>query len=189
MWCGVIEFDCFFDGKIMIVVNDEYWLCLVVYLILVCYVVEGKLLVNWVCMVLSVVVGQFDNEVDWNCNGCLEDVLLFFVDWDLGWFDICDLLICNQLILQYLMVDCDLLLYWGWGCIMLFGDVVYLMYLMGVNGVLQVIFDGIELVVVLVCNVDVVVVLCEYEEVWWLIVNKIILVNCEWEKEEWVVVL
>lgn len=43
---------------------------------------------NWVCMVPSAAVGQLDNEADWNRNGRLEDVLPFFADWDLGWFDI-----------------------------------------------------------------------------------------------------
>ncbi len=113
MWRGVTEFDRFLDGKTMIVANDEHWSRLVAYPISARHAAEGKSLVNWVCMVPSAAVGQLDNEADWNRDGRLEDVLPFFADWDLGWFDIRDLLTRNQLILQYPMVDRDPLPHWG----------------------------------------------------------------------------
>ncbi|MER1099729.1 FAD-dependent monooxygenase, partial [Pseudomonas aeruginosa] len=90
-------------------------------------------------------VGQLDNEADWNRDGRLEDVLPFFADWDLGWFDIRDLLTRNELILQYPMVDRDPLPHWGRGRITLLGDAAHLMYPMGANGASQAILDGIEL--------------------------------------------
>ncbi|WP_052172205.1 flavin-dependent oxidoreductase, partial [Pseudomonas aeruginosa] len=145
MWRGVTEFDRFLDGKTMIVANDEHWSRLVAYPISARHAAEGKSLVNWVCMVPSAAVGQLDNEADWNRNGRLEDVLPFFADWDLGWFDIRDLLTRNQLILQYPMVDRDPLPHWGRGRITLLGDAAHLMYPMGANGASQAILDGIEL--------------------------------------------
>lgn len=164
MWRGVTEFDRFLDGKTMIVANDEHWSRLVAYPISARHAAEGKSLVNWVCMVPSAAVGQLDNEADWNRDGRLEDVLPFFADWDLGWFDIRDLLTRNQLILQYPMVDRDPLPHWGRGRITLLGDAAHLMYPMGANGASQAILDGIELAAALARNADVAAALREYEE-------------------------
>ncbi|MBG3926023.1 pyocyanin biosynthetic protein PhzM [Pseudomonas aeruginosa] len=185
MWRGVTEFDRFLDGKTMIVANDEHWSRLVAYPISARHAAEGKSLVNWVCMVPSAAVGQLDNEADWNRNGRLEDVLPFFADWDLGWFDIRDLLTRNQLILQYPMVDRDPLPHWGRGRITLLGDAAHLMYPMGANGASQAILDGIELAAALARNADVAAALREYEEARRPTANKIILANREREKEEW----
>ncbi|MFO6376696.1 pyocyanin biosynthetic protein PhzM, partial [Pseudomonas aeruginosa] len=115
----------------------------------------------------------------------LEDVLPFFADWDLGWFDIRDLLTRNQLILQYPMVDRDPLPHWGRGRITLLGDAAHLMYPMGANGASQAILDGIELAAALARNADVAAALREYEEARRPTANKIILANREREKEEW----
>lgn len=46
-----------------------------------------------------------------------------------------------DVVYENLMIDCDFVLFWVDGNVVLMGDVVYVMYLMGFNGVSQVIVD------------------------------------------------
>lgn len=175
LWCVVIEVELYFDGWIMFMVGyqDQKF---VVYLILELLCQQGCLCINWI-----VELCVFDEVLlcsDWNCE---VDCVIFcsvFVDWKWSWIDILVLIDGVQVVYEFLFVDKDLLLCWIFGCVMLLGDVVYLMYLIGLNGSVQVIFDVCVFVDCLFVLCDIGVVLCEYEVDCLLCMVGIVLCNC-----------
>jgi len=77
MWRGATFMDRFLDGQTMTITYDQKWSRLVTYPISRPDSDNGKILVNWVCLV-PVNKSHPDCLADWNKSGKLEEVLPYF---------------------------------------------------------------------------------------------------------------
>jgi 2-polyprenyl-6-methoxyphenol hydroxylase-like FAD-dependent oxidoreductase len=62
--------------------------------------------------------------------------------WNLGWLDAADMVRRTEPVLEYPMVDRDVLAWWGLGRVTLLGDAAHPMYPVGANGGSQAIIDA-----------------------------------------------
>jgi len=184
IWRGVTLLDSFLDGKTMTIICDRNWSRLVMYPISKSHAGNGKVLVNWVCLVPSG-RSQLEYSPAWNKSGRLDDVLPYFESWDLGWLDVKALLSQSESILQYPMVDRDPLPFWSRGRITLIGDAAHLMYPTGGNGASQSILDAAGLAFSLLANDDIDSALVDYESRRRDSVYRLVLANRKRETEEW----
>ncbi|MES9535756.1 MULTISPECIES: FAD-dependent monooxygenase [unclassified Actinomadura] len=162
MWRGLTELDEFLDGRTMILANDEAGARLVAYPCSARHARQGKVLLNWVCLVSSAAA---DASGDADGSGRLKDVLPHFSSWDFGWLSVPDVLTRSGRILQYPMVDRDPLDEWGTGRVTLLGDAAHLMYPIGANGASQAVLDGVALAAELARDDEVAAALRRYESV------------------------
>lgn len=160
MWRGLTELDGFLDGRTMILANDERGNRLVAYPCSARHAEQGKVLLNWVCLVPG---SAPDAAAGWDSPGRLEAVLPHYSAWDFGWLNVPDVLARSGQILQYPMVDRDPLASWGTGRVTLLGDAAHLMYPIGANGASQAILDAATLAAELAGGDDVAAALQRYE--------------------------
>lgn len=164
MWRGVTELAGFLDGRTMIVANDDHATRLVAYPISARHAARGKVLLNWVCLVPTSVLGV-PADIGWDSQGRLSDFLPHYAHWDLGCLDLRDVFSRSHRILQYPMVDRDPLPRWGSGRVTLLGDAAHLMYPIGANGASQAILDAAVLAAELAGPGDTAAALERYEAV------------------------
>lgn len=123
---------------------------------------DGQVLVNWIAELDRTDVGLSDRE-DWNRPGDLDDFLPHFADWDFGWLSVPDLIVANDGVYEFPMVDRDPLDRWTVGRTTLLGDAAHPMYPIGSNGASQAILDAAALAVALGRQADVDESLAAYE--------------------------
>ena len=78
----------------------------------------------------------------WNQPGDRAEVLRHLEKWELGWLDAADLVRRTEPVLEYPMVDRDVLPWWGRDRVTLLGDAAHPMYPVGANGGSQAIVDA-----------------------------------------------
>ncbi len=141
MWSGVRMFrgatpgPAFLDGRTMAIVKGDNDVDLVVYPI-------GGGLINWVVQVPESVPGPLRGDAHWNAPADRDAVLALLADWRLDWLDPAMLERESQTVLQYPMVDRDVLAWWGRDRVTLLGDAAHPMYPVGANGGSQAILDA-----------------------------------------------
>jgi 5-methylphenazine-1-carboxylate 1-monooxygenase len=140
LWSGVRMFrgaaggEPFLDGRTMAIVKGADGVDLVVYPI-------GGGLINWVVMLPEAGPGPLPGDAKWNKPGDRSEVLRHLKSWNLGWLDAADLVRRTDPVLEYPMVDRDVLPWWGHGRVTLIGDAAP-MYPVGANGGSQAIVDA-----------------------------------------------
>jgi 2-polyprenyl-6-methoxyphenol hydroxylase-like FAD-dependent oxidoreductase len=141
MWSGVRMFrgvtrgQSFLDGRTMAIVKGAHGVDLVVYPI-------GDGLTNWVVQVPESNPGPLSGDVQWNAPADRVAVLALLADWRLGWLDPAGLVRDSDIVLQYPMVDRNVLPWWGHNRVTLLGDAAHPMYPVGANGGSQAILDA-----------------------------------------------
>ena len=125
----------FLDGRTMVIVKDPQGVDLVTYPI-------GGGLINWVVMMPEADPGPLPGDAKWNKPGDRSQVLKHLERWDLGFLDAADLVRRTEPVLEYPMVDRDVLPWWGRGRVTLLGDAAHPMYPVGANGGSQAIVDA-----------------------------------------------
>jgi 5-methylphenazine-1-carboxylate 1-monooxygenase len=141
LWSGVRMFrgaaggEPFLDGRTMAIVKGADGVDLVVYPI-------GGGLINWVVMLPEAGPGPLPGDAKWNKPGDRSEVLRHLKSWNLGWLDAADLVRRTDPVLEYPMVDRDVLPWWGHGRVTLIGDAAHPMYPVGANGGSQAIVDA-----------------------------------------------
>jgi 5-methylphenazine-1-carboxylate 1-monooxygenase len=140
LWSGVRMFRGaapgeFLDGRTMVIVKDAHGVDLVTYPI-------GGGLINWVVMMPESEPGPLPGDAKWNQPGDRSDVLRHLMSWNLGFLDAADLVRRTAKVLEYPMVDRDVLPWWGRGRVTLLGDAAHPMYPVGANGGSQAIVDA-----------------------------------------------
>jgi 2-polyprenyl-6-methoxyphenol hydroxylase-like FAD-dependent oxidoreductase len=88
----------------------------------------------------------------WNQPGDRSKVLRHVKHWNLGFLDVADLVRRTEPVLEYPMVDRDVLPCWGHGRVTLLGDAAHPMYPVGANGGSQAIVDARVLADELACD-------------------------------------
>jgi 2-polyprenyl-6-methoxyphenol hydroxylase-like FAD-dependent oxidoreductase len=81
-------------------------------------------------------------DAKWNQPGDRSQVLRHLERWNLGWLDAADLVRRTEAVLEYPMVDRDVLPWWGRGRVTLLGDAAHPMYPVGANGGSQAVVDA-----------------------------------------------
>jgi 2-polyprenyl-6-methoxyphenol hydroxylase-like FAD-dependent oxidoreductase len=135
MFRGAAEAEPFLDGRTMAIVKGANGVDLVVYPI-------GGGLVNWVVMMPEAQPGPLPGDAKWNQPGDRAEVLRHLEKWNLDWLDAAALVRSTEPVLEYPMVDRDVLPWWGRGRITLLGDAAHPMYPVGANGGSQAIVDA-----------------------------------------------
>jgi 2-polyprenyl-6-methoxyphenol hydroxylase-like FAD-dependent oxidoreductase len=125
----------FLDGRTMVIVKDPQGVDLVTYPI-------GGGLINWVVMMPEAEPGPLPGDAKWNKPGDRSQALKRLAHWDLGFLDAADLVRRTEPVLEYPMVDRDVLPWWGRGRVTLLGDAAHPMYPVGANGGSQAIVDA-----------------------------------------------
>ena len=135
MFRGATEGEPFLDGATMAIVKGANGVDLVVYPI-------GGGLINWVVMLPEAEPGPLPGDAKWNQPGDRAEVLRHLEKWELGWLDAADLVCRTEPVLEYPMVDRDVLPWWGRDRVTLLGDAAHPMYPVGANGGSQAIVDA-----------------------------------------------
>jgi 2-polyprenyl-6-methoxyphenol hydroxylase-like FAD-dependent oxidoreductase len=140
MWSGVRMFrgaapGDVLDGRTMVIVKDPDGVDLVTYPI-------GDGLINWVVMMPESDPGPLPGDAKWNQPGDRSAVVRHLKRWNLGFLDAADLVRRTEPVLEYPMVDRDVLPWWGLGRVTLLGDAAHPMYPVGANGGSQAIVDA-----------------------------------------------
>jgi 2-polyprenyl-6-methoxyphenol hydroxylase-like FAD-dependent oxidoreductase len=140
LWSGVKMFrgatpGRFLDGQTMVIVKDPDGVDLVTYPI-------GGGLVNWVVMMPESDPGPLPVGAQWNRPGDRTAVVRHLDRWNLGFLDAADLVQGTESVLEYPMVDRDVLPWWGRDRVTLLGDAAHPMYPVGANGGSQAIVDA-----------------------------------------------
>jgi 2-polyprenyl-6-methoxyphenol hydroxylase-like FAD-dependent oxidoreductase len=135
MFRGAVDGDPFLDGRTMAIVKGANGVDLVVYPI-------GGGQINWVVMLPEAQPGPLPGDAKWNHPGDRSEVLRHLEHWNLGWLDAADLVRRTEPVLEYPMVDRDVLPWWGRGLVTLLGDAAHPMYPVGANGGSQAIVDA-----------------------------------------------
>ena len=102
----------------------------------------GDGLINWVVMLPEADPGPLPGDAKWNQPGDRAEVAAALEHWNLGWLDAADLVRRTEPVLEYPMVDRDVLPWWGRGRVTLLGDAAHPMYPVGANGGSQAIVDA-----------------------------------------------
>jgi 2-polyprenyl-6-methoxyphenol hydroxylase-like FAD-dependent oxidoreductase len=135
MFRGAADGEPFLDGRTMAIVKDADGVDLVTYPI-------GGGRINWVVMLPEADPGPLPGDAKWNQPGDRSQVLRRLERWSLGWLDAADLVRRTEPVLEYPMVDRDVLPGWGRGRVTLLGDAAHPMYPVGANGGSQAIVDA-----------------------------------------------
>jgi 2-polyprenyl-6-methoxyphenol hydroxylase-like FAD-dependent oxidoreductase len=135
MFRGAVDGDPFLDGRTMSIVKGANGVDLVVYPI-------GDGQINWVVMLPEAQPGPLPCDARWNHPGDRSEVLRHLDRWRLGWLDAADMVCRTEPVLEYPMVDRDVLEWWGRGRVTLLGDAAHPMYPVGANGGSQAIVDA-----------------------------------------------
>jgi 2-polyprenyl-6-methoxyphenol hydroxylase-like FAD-dependent oxidoreductase len=144
LWSGVRMFRGaapgeFLDGRTMVIVKDpagsQKGIDLVTYPI-------GGGLINWVVMMPESGHGTLPGHAKWNQPGDRSAVVRHLKKWKLGFLDAADLVRRTESVLEYPMVDRDVLPRWGRGRVTLLGDAAHPMYPVGANGGSQAVVDA-----------------------------------------------
>ena len=140
LWSGVRMFrgaasGDLLDGRTMVIVKDPEGVDLVTYPI-------GNGLINWVVMMPESAPGPLPGDAKWNQPGDRSAVVQYLSRWKLGFLDAEDLVGRTDPVLEYPMVDRDVLPQWGRGRVTLLGDAAHPMYPVGANGGSQAIVDA-----------------------------------------------
>jgi 5-methylphenazine-1-carboxylate 1-monooxygenase len=135
MFRGAAEGEPFLDGRTMAIVKDDEGVDLVTYPI-------GGGLINWVVMLPESEPRPLPGDAKWNQAGDPSQVLRHLKVWRLGWLDAADLVRRTEPVLEYPMVDRDVLPWWGRGRVTLLGDAAHPMYPVGANGGSQAMVDA-----------------------------------------------
>jgi 2-polyprenyl-6-methoxyphenol hydroxylase-like FAD-dependent oxidoreductase len=135
MFRGAAQGEPFLDGRTMAIVKDADGVDFVVYPI-------GGGQINWVAMLPESEPGLLPGHAKWNQPGDRSEVLRHLKKWNLGWLDAADLVRPTEPVLEYPMVDRDVLPWWGRGRVTLLGDAAHPMYPVGANGGSQAILDA-----------------------------------------------
>jgi len=140
LWSGVRMFRGaapgeLLDGHTMVIVKDPNGIDLVTYPI-------GDGLINWVVMLPESEPGPLPGDAKWNQPGDRTAILAHLTNWDLGFLDAADLVRRTEPVLEYPMVDRNVLPWWGRGRVTLLGDAAHPMYPVGANGGSQAIVDA-----------------------------------------------
>jgi 2-polyprenyl-6-methoxyphenol hydroxylase-like FAD-dependent oxidoreductase len=125
----------FLDGRTMVIVKDPDGVDLVTYPI-------GDGLTNWVVMMPEADPGPLPGDAKWNQRGDRTAIVAHLERWKLGFLDAADLVRRTDSVLEYPMVDRDVLPWWGRGRATLLGDAAHPMYPVGANGGSQAIVDA-----------------------------------------------
>jgi 2-polyprenyl-6-methoxyphenol hydroxylase-like FAD-dependent oxidoreductase len=123
------------DGHTMVIVKDPNGVDLVTYPI-------GDGLINWVVLSPESSPGPLPGDAKWSQPGDRSAVLGRLSNWNLGFLDAADLVERTESVLEYPMVDRDVLPWWGRGRVTLLGDAAHPMYPVGANGGSQAIVDA-----------------------------------------------
>jgi 2-polyprenyl-6-methoxyphenol hydroxylase-like FAD-dependent oxidoreductase len=145
MFRGAVDGEPFLDGRTMSIVKGANGVDLVVYPI-------GGGQINWVVMLPDSAPGPLPGDARWNEPGDRSEVLRHLGSWNLGWLDAADLVRRTEPVLEYPMVDRDVLPWWGRGRVTLLGDAAHPMYPVGANGGSQAIVDASALAEELSCD-------------------------------------
>ena len=135
MFRGAVDGDPFLDGSTMSIVKGANGVDLVVYPI-------GDGQINWVVMLPEAQPGPLPGDARWNQPGDRSEVLRHLEHWNLDWLDAADLVRRTEPVLEYPMVDRNVLPWWGRGRVTLLGDAAHPMYPVGANGGSQAIVDA-----------------------------------------------
>ncbi|MBE1546070.1 2-polyprenyl-6-methoxyphenol hydroxylase-like FAD-dependent oxidoreductase [Mycobacterium sp. OAS707] len=140
LWSGVRMFrgaaaGDFLDGATMVIVKDPDGIDLVTYPI-------GGGLINWVVMMPQADPRPLPGDAKWNQPGDRTAIVAHLKRWKLGFLDAADLVRRTDSVLEYPMVDRDVLPWWGRGRVTLLGDAAHPMYPVGANGGSQAIVDA-----------------------------------------------
>jgi len=140
LWSGVRMFrgaapGDLLDGHTMVIVKDPDGVDLVTYPI-------GDGLINWVVMMPEAEPGPLPGDAKWNQPGDRTAIVHHLNRWKLGFLDAADLVRRTEPVLEYPMVDRDVLSRWGRGRVTLLGDAAHPMYPVGANGGSQAIVDA-----------------------------------------------
>jgi 2-polyprenyl-6-methoxyphenol hydroxylase-like FAD-dependent oxidoreductase len=140
LWSGVRMFrgaapGDLLDGRTMVIVKDPDGVDLVTYPI-------GNGLINWVVMMPEAEPGPPPGDAKWNQPGDRTAIVRHLEHWSLGFLDAADLVRRTEPVLEYPMVDRDVLAWWGRGRVTLLGDAAHPMYPVGANGGSQAIVDA-----------------------------------------------
>jgi 2-polyprenyl-6-methoxyphenol hydroxylase-like FAD-dependent oxidoreductase len=135
MFRGAVDSDPFLDGRTMSIVKGTNGVDLVVYPI-------GDGQINWVVMLPEAQPGPLPGDARWNRPGDRSEVLRHLDRWNLGWLDAADMVRRTEPVLEYPMVDRDVLAWWGRARVTLLGDAAHPMYPVGANGGSQAIVDA-----------------------------------------------
>jgi 2-polyprenyl-6-methoxyphenol hydroxylase-like FAD-dependent oxidoreductase len=140
MWSGVRMFRGaapgeFLDGRTMVIVKDPEGVDLVTYPI-------GGGLINWVVMMPEADAGALPGDAGWNQPGDRSAIVEHLKRWRLGFLDAADLVRRTESVLEYPMVDRNVLRWWGRGRVTLLGDAAHPMYPVGANGGSQAVVDA-----------------------------------------------
>ncbi|WP_101949977.1 FAD-dependent monooxygenase [Mycobacterium sp. 3519A] len=131
---GVAPGEPFLDGRTAVMVKAD-GADFVVYPL-------GGGLINWVMLKKVTAPGALPGDAKWNRPGDRSEVVAMLAEWNLGWLDAVDLVRRTELVLEYPMVDRDVLPWWGRGGVTLLGDAAHPMYPVGANGGSQAIVDA-----------------------------------------------
>ena len=134
MFRGAARGD-FLDGRTMVIVKDPEGVDLVTYPI-------GDGLINWVAMLPESDPGPLPGDAKWNQPGERAAIVRHLERWNLGFLNAADLVRRTEAVLEYPMVDRDVLPRWGHGRVTLLGDAAHPMYPVGANGGSQAIVDA-----------------------------------------------
>ncbi len=135
MFRGAVDGEQFLDGRTMSIVKGANGVDLVAYPI-------GDGQINWVVMLPEAQPGPLPGDAKWNQPGDRCEVLRHLEHWNLDWLDAADLVRRTEPVLEYPMVDRDVLPWWGRGRVTLLGDAAHPMYPVGANGGSQAIVDA-----------------------------------------------
>jgi 5-methylphenazine-1-carboxylate 1-monooxygenase len=135
MFRGAVQREPFLDGRTMAIVKGAKGVDLVTYPI-------GGGQINWVVMLPEADPGPMPGDAKWNQPGDRSQVLRHLERWNLGWLDAADLVRRTEAVLEYPMVDRDVLPWWGRGRATLLGDAAHPMYPVGANGGSQAVVDA-----------------------------------------------
>jgi 2-polyprenyl-6-methoxyphenol hydroxylase-like FAD-dependent oxidoreductase len=135
MFRGAVEHEPLLDGRTMAIIKGANGVDLVTYPI-------GGGQLNWVVMLPESDPGPLPGGAKWNQPGDRSQVLRHLEHWDLGFLDAADLVRRTKQVLEYPMVDRDVLSWWGRGRVTLLGDAAHPMYPVGANGGSQAIVDA-----------------------------------------------